>query len=88
MRMGWSTAYVVIAVIAGIIGIWNLARQRAIFLSLTGILWFLIVLVEQFIPKVYDYRIADGFPALGSLFLYVLVPIFLILAFFTTVSRR
>jgi hypothetical protein len=88
MHMGWSTLYLVIAVVAGIIGIWNLARQRSIFLSLTGILWFLIVLFELYIPKVYDYRIAEGMPAMGSLFLYVVVPIFLILAFFTTVVNR
>jgi hypothetical protein len=88
MHMVWSTVYLVIAVIAGIIGIWNLARQRSVFLSLTGILWFLIILFERFIPKVYDYRIAEGVPALGSLFLYVVVPVFLILAFFTTFYRR
>jgi len=88
MHMGWSTLYLVIAIVAGIIGIWNLARQRAIFLSLTGILWFLIVLFERYIPKVYGYHIAEGMPALGSLFLYVVIPIFLILAFFTTSSRR
>jgi hypothetical protein len=86
--MGWSTVYLVIAVIAGIMGIWNLARQRAVFLSLTGILWFLIVLFERFIPGVYGYHFADGVPSLGSLCLYVVVPIFLILAFFTTFSRR
>ena len=38
--------------------------------------------------EVYDYRIAEGVPALGSLCLYVVVPIFLILAFFTTFYRR
>jgi hypothetical protein len=86
--MGWNTLYLVIAVVAGIIGIWNLARQRSIFLSLTGILWFLIVLFELYIPKVYDYRIAEGMPGVGSLCLYIVVPIFLILAFFTTVNRR
>lgn len=86
--MGWSTVYLVIAVIAGIVGIWNLARQRAVFLSLTGIVWFLIALFERFIPGVYGYHIAEGVPSLGSLCLYVVVPIFLILAFFTTFSRR
>jgi len=86
--MSWSSVYLVIAGIAGIIGIWNLARQRAVFLSLTGILWFLIVLFERFIPRVFNYNIAEGVPALGSLCLYVVVPIFLILAFFTTFRRN
>ncbi|MGO9309529.1 MAG: hypothetical protein ACLQDL_10975 [Spirochaetia bacterium] len=86
--MVWSTVYLVIAVIAGIIGIWNLARQRAVFLSLTAVLWFLIVLFERYIPRVYEYHMADGVPSVGSLFLYVVLPIFLILAFFTTFNNR
>jgi hypothetical protein len=88
MPMVWSTVYLIIAVLAGIIGIWNLARQRAVFLSLAAVLWFLIVLFERYIPKVYDYHIAGGLPALGSLSLYVVLPIFLILAFFTVFNRR
>jgi hypothetical protein len=81
--MGWSTVYLVISIIAGIIGIWNLARQRNVFLSLTGILWFLVVLFSQYIPRIYTYRFADGVPEVGSLVLYILVPVFFILAFFT-----
>jgi hypothetical protein len=88
MGMGWSTLYLVVGVIVGIVGIWNLARQRAVFLSLTGILWFLVVLFERFIPKIYGYHLAEGVPALGSLVLYLVIPIFLILAFFTTFNRR
>ncbi len=84
--MVWSTVYLVIAIIAGIVGIWNLARQRSIFLSLAGILWFLVVLFGRFVPKVYEYRIAEGVPVVGDLVLYVVIPIFLILAFFTTYS--
>jgi hypothetical protein len=86
--MGWSTVYLILGILAGIIGIWNLARQRNIFLSLTGILWFLVILFDQYIPKVYGYRIAAGAPQLGTLFLYVVIPIFVILAFFTSTSRR
>jgi hypothetical protein len=86
--MGWSTLFFIIAIIVGIIGIWNLARQRSIFLSLAGILWFLIVLFERYIPSVYTYRIAEGVPALGTLFLYVVVPVFLVIAFFTAGNRR
>ncbi len=85
--MSWSTVYLILAILAGIIGIWNLARQRNVFLSLTGILWFLLVLFERFIPKVYDYRIASGMPATGTLLLYVIVPIFIVFAFFTPGRR-
>ncbi|MGA2976554.1 MAG: hypothetical protein ABSF77_14695 [Spirochaetia bacterium] len=86
--MGWSTLYLILGILAGIFGIWNLARQRNVFLSLTGILWFLVVLFEQYIPKVYGYHIASGVPSLGGLFLYVLIPLFIILAFFTSGARR
>ncbi len=86
--MGWRTVFLIIAIIVGLIGIWNLARQRNVFLSLTGIFWFLIVLFAQYIPKAYDHRLASGLPKLGTLFLYVIVPVFVILAFFTTDNRR
>jgi hypothetical protein len=86
--MGWSTVYLIVAILAGVVGIWNLARQRSIFLSLTGILWFLVVLFEQYIPKVYSFRIASGVPGLGTLLLFILVPLFILLAFFTSGGRR
>jgi hypothetical protein len=85
--MGWSTVYLILAILAGIFGIWNLARQRNIFLALTGILWFLLVLFRQYIPKVYDYQIASGMPGIGTLVLWVIIPIFIILAFFTPGRR-
>jgi len=80
--MGWSTVYLVLAIITAILGIWNLARQRNVFLSLSGILWFLIVLFKQYIPRVYDYNLISGLPVVGDLLLLVLLPIFMILAFF------
>jgi hypothetical protein len=81
--MGWSTLYLVLGILAGILGIWNLARQRNIFLSLTGILWFLVVLFDLYIPRIYNYRIVGDLPGVGTLFLYVVIPIFIILSFFS-----
>jgi hypothetical protein len=86
--MGWSTLFFIIGILFGVIGIWNLARQRGIFLSLAGILWFLVVLFERYIPTVYSYRLAQGVPELGRLVLFVVIPILLIIAFFTATSRR
>ncbi|HEY9594545.1 MAG TPA: hypothetical protein VHE79_08710 [Spirochaetia bacterium] len=86
--MGWSTVYLIVGIIAGIVGIWNLARQRNVFLSLTGILWFLVILFEQYIPSVYGYHIARGMPSVGSLVLFIIVPVFVILAFFTGGGSR
>ncbi len=80
--MGWNTVYLILAIIAAILGIWNLARQRNVFLSLSGILWFLIVLFREYIPRVYNYNLIAGLPVIGELLLLVLLPIFMILAFF------
>ena len=81
--MGWSTAYFIIGIVAGILGIWNLARNRNVFLSLTGILWFFIMLFESYIPQVSRFHILAGIPSVGTLLLYVVVPLFLILSYFT-----
>ena len=84
--MGWGTAFFIISIVAGILGIWNLALRRNVFLCLTGILWFFILLFERYIPQVYRFRIITGIPEVGTLLLYVVLPVFVILAFFT--NRR
>lgn len=86
--MGWNTVYFILSIVAGIIGIWNLAQNRNVFLSLTGILWFLIMLFAEYIPRAYNYHIASGMPSIGALFLYVVLPVFVILSFFTARTRR
>ena len=86
--MGWNTLFFVIAILFGVVGIWNLARQRNVFLSLSGILWFLVLLFQQYIPSIYDYRIAEGAPTLGQLVLYLVIPVFLIISFFSAANRR
>ena len=86
--MGWNTLFFIIGILFGVVGIWNLARQRNIFLSLSGILWFLITLFQQYIPRVYDYRISDGVPTLGQLVLFLVIPVFLMIAFFSAANRR
>ena len=84
----WTTVYLVISIIAGIVGIWNLARQRNVFLSLTGIVWFLVVLFRFVVDqKYYNYRIAEGLPGIGELVLFILIPVFFILAYFSS-NRR
>lgn len=86
--MGWNTVFLVLGILAGILGIWNLARQRSVFLSLTGILWFLVVLFKLYIRHLYDYVLVSGVPVVGDLVLFLLIPAFIILAFFTTGYRR
>ena len=84
--MGWGTAFFVISIVAGVLGIWNLALRRNVFLCLTGILWFFIVLFQRYIPQVSTFHLIKGMPDVGTLLLYVLVPLFVVLAFFT--NRR
>jgi hypothetical protein len=84
--MDWGVVYLVIAIILGILGIWNLARQRNIFLSIAGILWFLIVLFSRYISKYYDYSIVEGL-TVGDIALFVGIPVFLVFAFFTSARR-
>jgi len=85
--MGWTVVFLILAIIAAIIGIWNLARQRNVFLSLAGILWFFIFLFKQYVTAVNDYVLASGLPTVGNLLLWVVLPVFLILAFFAAGRR-
>jgi hypothetical protein len=85
--MSWNIVYLVIAIVVGIVGIWNLARQRGPLLALTGILWFLVILFKLYIPKIYELHIADGVPVIGDLVLYGLIPIFLVFALLTPTRR-
>ena len=84
----WTTIYLILAVLAGGLGIWNLARGRNPYLSVAGLLWFVAVLLRFFVPQLADAVIVSGIPELGALVLYAAVPLFMILAFFNVGSRR
>jgi hypothetical protein len=85
--MAWSTIYLVLAIIVAVLGIWNIARSRSVFLSLIGIVWFVFVLFERWVPEAYRFVIVRGMPSVGSLLQYLVIPILLVVAFFTG-SRR
>jgi hypothetical protein len=86
--MGWSTVYLIIAIIVGILGIWNLARQRNAFLAVAGVLWFLVILFKFFVgDSVYGLVIVQGVPAIGDLILYVVIPALLFFAFLSRDRR-
>ncbi len=84
----WTTIYLVLAVLTGGLGIWNLARGRNPYLSVTGLLWFAAVLMRFFLPQIADVVIVSGIPELGGLVLYAAVPLFMIFAFFNVGTRR
>jgi hypothetical protein len=81
--MAWSTVYLVLAIIVAILGIWNIARGRSIFLSLIGIVWFVFVLFERWVPEAYNFVIVRGVPSVGNLLQYLAIPALLVVAFFT-----
>jgi hypothetical protein len=85
--MAWSTVYLVLAIIVAILGIWNIARRRSIFLSLIGIVWFVFVLFERWVREAYGFVILHGMPSVGNLLQYVVIPVLLVVAYFTG-SRR
>lgn len=85
--MAWSTVYLILAIIVAVLGIWNIARQRSIFLSLIGIVWFVVVLFERWVPEAYNYVIVRGIPSVGNLLLYLVIPLLLVVAFFTGCRR-
>ena len=85
--MAWSTIYLVLAIVVAVLGIWNIARRRSVFLSLIGIVWFVFVLFERWVPDAYRFVIVRGMPSVGNLLLYLVIPLLLVVAFFTG-SRR
>ncbi len=82
--MSWETVYLIIAIIVGILGIWNLARQRNAFVAVVGLLWFLVILFKFFVSQVYKIEIIQGMPEIGDLVLFAVIPA---LVFFALMSR-
>jgi hypothetical protein len=86
-RMAWSTIYLVLAILVAVLGIWNIARRRSVFLSLIGIVWFVFVLFERWVPEAYGFVIVRGMPSVGNLLQYLVIPLLLVVAFFTSGHR-
>ncbi len=81
--MAWSTIYLIFAILVAVLGIWNIARRRSIFLSLIGIVWFVFVLFERWVPEAFNFVIVRGVPSVGNLLQYLAIPLLLVVAFFT-----
>ncbi len=82
--MSWETVYLIIAIVVGILGIWNLARQRNAFVAVVGLLWFLAILFKFFVGDVYNFVLIEGIPSIGNLVMFVIIPA---LVFFALLSR-
>jgi hypothetical protein len=83
--MAWSVVFLIGGIATLVLGVFSLVQRRQTFLGIAGIIWFCIVLFSQYIPAVYKFPIIQGVPVLGELLLFLALPVFLILAFF---SRR
>jgi predicted membrane metal-binding protein len=81
--MTWNVIFLIGGIATLVLGIFSLVQRRQTFLAVAGILWFCIVLFSQFIPNVYNAVIIKGLPVLGNLVLFLALPTFLVLAFFS-----
>jgi hypothetical protein len=88
--MAWEIIYFVIGIVLAVVGIWNLAQRRFIFLSIVSLLFFLVALFS-FIVKIgiISFELVPGTPltSVGNIVVYGVIPIFIILAFFTRTNR-
>jgi hypothetical protein len=82
----WNIIYFIIAILAALIGIWNLAQRKYIFLSIACLVWFLISLFT-FIVQIGVIDFAMIGTTAGALALYGVMPILLIFAFFVRHNR-
>ena len=83
----WDIIYFIIGIVLAVVGIWNLAQRRFVFLSIVSLLYFLVVLFT-FVVRIgiISFTLIPG-TTVGNLALFGAIPIFLILAFFTRGSR-
>ncbi|MBN2351515.1 MAG: hypothetical protein JXD23_03025 [Spirochaetales bacterium] len=83
----WDIIYFIIGIVVAVVGIWNLAQRRFVFLSIVSLLFFLVVLFT-FVVKIglISFVLIPG-TTVGELALYGAIPVFIVLAFFTRGSR-
>jgi hypothetical protein len=85
--MAWNIIYFIIAIGVAVVGIWNLAQRRFIFLSIACLLFFLVALFSFIVQiGVISFELIPG-TNVGNLVLFGVIPIFIVLAFFTRSSR-
>jgi hypothetical protein len=77
--MDWSYVYLIIGALCFLAGGWRLSRGGSVLLPLVGILWFLVVLFQFFIPEVYRFNLIRGVPSAGRLIHYVIIPVVILI---------
>jgi hypothetical protein len=86
--MNWNYVYLVIGVVSLIAAVWRLARGSHLLLPIIGMLWFLVVLLQFFIPDAYRFVMIQGMPSIGRLIHYVAIPVCIILVLLQRSGRR
>lgn len=86
--MAWHHVYLIIGIAALLVSIWRLARGAHLLLPLVGVLWFLVILFQFFIPEAYGFVLIKGIPSLGRLIHYVAVPVLVVLLLLSVRGRR
>jgi hypothetical protein len=81
--MEWSIVYLILSIVALVIGIWNLAQRKTFILALMSVVWFLVILFQFYIKDLYRATILPGL-SLGHLLLYLGLPGLLIFGFLSS----
>ena len=85
--MEWRIVYLILSIIVMIFGIWNLAQRRSFYLALISIVWFVIVLLQFFVPNLYNTIILP-YLSLGRLLTFIGIPVILLFAFMGSGFRK
>jgi len=80
--MAWNVVFLIGGITTLVLGIYSFTQRKRLFLSIIGVVWFLIVLFKLFIPNVYGFVLIQGIPVLGDILLFLVLPALLVLAFF------
>jgi hypothetical protein len=81
--MAWNVICLIGGIATLVLGVFSLMQKKHFFLSLAGIVWFLVVLFNFFVANVYNFILIQGVPSLGNLLLFIALPVFIVLSFFS-----
>ena len=85
--MSSHLVYLIIGVVCLIAGVWRLARRGNAIAFIVGVLWFVAVLLQFYLPAAYNFKPVDRIPSAGNLVQYVAVPVFVIILLFSVRER-
>jgi hypothetical protein len=84
--MPWNVVFLIGGIATLVLGVFSLVQRRQTFLAIAGIIWFGVVLFHEYVPSAYNLVLIQGVPSLGDLLLFLALPVFIVLAFFSRKS--